>query len=278
MRQDFLSIAGHELKTPLTSVLLNLRAVDKSLQGGARADDPRLAARWQALGRQIGRLEGLVDQLLDVSRITAGKMVLAPEPIDLGELVREVVGRFSPPSLRRRPAPSTCRRRRRSKGSWDRLRLEQILTNLLSNAVKYGAGRPISVEVGATGPGDGRGGLDRRPRSRHRHVRATSSGASSAASNAPSPSATTAASGWACGSCGRWSTPWAAASPSRASPSRGSTFTVRLPRRAAAVAAPRVIVHSPWDASSRRARPPCSSGGTRWRRPSPASARTSPSP
>ena len=39
-------------------------------------------------------------------------------------------------------------------GSWDRLRLEQILTNLLSNAVKYGAGRPISVEVGAAGPGD----------------------------------------------------------------------------------------------------------------------------
>ena len=83
VRQDFLSIAGHELKTPLTSVLLNLRSVDKALQAGAGADDPRFAARWRALGQQIGRLEGLVDQLLDVSRITAGKMVLAPEPIDL---------------------------------------------------------------------------------------------------------------------------------------------------------------------------------------------------
>ena len=152
VRQDFLSIAGHELKTPLTSVMLNLRAVDNSLQG-ARAGDARLAARWQALGRQLGRLDGLVDQLLDVSRITAGKMALAPEPIELGELVRDVVGQFSPTFA---PETATIDVSAASpvEGSWDRLRLEQILTNLLSNAVKYGAGRPISVEVGAAGPGD----------------------------------------------------------------------------------------------------------------------------
>jgi signal transduction histidine kinase len=153
VRQDFLSIAGHELKTPLTSVLLNLHSVDKALRGGARTADARLEARWQSLRRQVGRLQDLVDQLLDVSRITAGKMVLAPEPIDLGGLVREVVGRFlpSPPSeagvIDVQAAPAIL-------GGWDRLRLEQILTNLLSNAVKYGEGRPISVEVGATGPGD----------------------------------------------------------------------------------------------------------------------------
>ena len=158
VRQDFLSIAGHELKTPLTSVLLNLRAVDKSLRAGARGDDdPRLFARWGALSRQIGRLEGLVDQLLDVSRITAGKMALLPERIDLGELVREVVDRFAPPATESgainvqvggAPVGGVI------EGSWDRLRLEQILTNLLSNAVKYGAGRPISVEIGVTGPED----------------------------------------------------------------------------------------------------------------------------
>jgi nitrogen fixation/metabolism regulation signal transduction histidine kinase len=155
VRQDFLSIAGHELKTPLTSVLLNLYAVDKSLHGDARAIDERLEARWQALRRQVGRLEGLVDQLLDVSRITAGKMTLAPEPIDLGALVREVAGRFSPEALAE-PDAGTIDVQADSpvEGLWDRLRLEQILTNLLSNAVKYGAGRPIAVEVGAAGPGD----------------------------------------------------------------------------------------------------------------------------
>jgi signal transduction histidine kinase len=150
VRQDFLSIAGHELKTPLTSVLLNLRAVDTSLQGGARADDARLLGRWQALSRQIGRLEGLVDQLLDVSRITAGKMVLAPEHIDLGELVREVVDRFAPPSAD--AGTIHVHVTAAIEGFWDRLRLEQIVTNLLSNAVKYGAGRPITVEIGVTGP------------------------------------------------------------------------------------------------------------------------------
>ena len=154
VRQDFLSIAGHELKTPLTSVLLNLRAVDNTLQASGRADDPRFAARWQALGRQIGRLEGLVDQLLDVSRITAGKMVLLPEPIDLAELVHDVVDHFDPahPS---QPGADAIEVKVAGpvEGSWDRLRLEQILTNLLSNAVKYGGGRPISVEVGTTGAG-----------------------------------------------------------------------------------------------------------------------------
>jgi signal transduction histidine kinase len=153
VRQDFLSIAGHELKTPLTSVLLNLRTVDKALQSGARADEPRFAGRWRAFGQQIGRLDGLVDQLLDVSRITAGKLVLAPEPIDLGALARDVVSRFSQP-----PTVEGSRIGVQVDGAvdgvWDRMRLEQILTNLLSNAVKYGGGRPISVEVRASGSGD----------------------------------------------------------------------------------------------------------------------------
>jgi signal transduction histidine kinase len=153
-RQDFLSIAGHELKTPLTSVLLNLRAVDGSLRAaGVPAADARLATRWEALSRQIGRLEGLVDQLLDVSRITAGRMALTPEPIDLGALVHEVAGRFAPP-LTSESSPISVHVAAPIQGVWDRMRLEQILTNLLSNAVKYGAEQPIAVEVGTTGPAD----------------------------------------------------------------------------------------------------------------------------
>ena len=152
VRQDFLSIAGHELKTPLTSVMLNMHSVDRSLKGsGATEKDPRLTARWQALGRQLGRLQGLVDQLLDVARITAGRLVLAPEPIDLAALVPEVVSHFAPT-----PAEAGAIEVKvvgAVAGVWDRLRLEQVLTNLLSNAVKYGAGRPITVEVTATGPG-----------------------------------------------------------------------------------------------------------------------------
>jgi signal transduction histidine kinase len=153
-RQDFLSIAGHELKTPLTSVLLNVRAVDTALRGAALADGDRLLARWQALSRQIVRLEGLVDQLLDVSRITAGKLVLTPEPVELGALAREVVDRFSWPAIEPGAITIEMKQAGAIEGVWDRWRLDQILTNLLSNAVKYGAGRPITVEIGTAGPGD----------------------------------------------------------------------------------------------------------------------------
>jgi signal transduction histidine kinase len=152
-RQDFLSIAGHELKTPLTSVLLNIHAVDRALHARGQAVDPRLDQRWQSLRRQLGRLEGLVDQLLDVSRITAGKMVLAPEPIDLGVLVRDVAGRFAP-AVTGEPGAIEVRMGAGIEGSWDRLRLEQIVTNLLSNAVKYGRGKPVIVEGGVADAGE----------------------------------------------------------------------------------------------------------------------------
>ncbi len=151
-RQDFLSIAGHELKTPLTSVMLNLHAMDVALQRTANAEDDRVAVRWQALSRELRRLDRLVDQLLDLSRINAGKMVLTPERLDLGEVVREVVDRFWSPSME----PGTIDVKQTPptpvEGFWDRWRVDQILTNLLSNALKYGQGRPISVEFGPVGP------------------------------------------------------------------------------------------------------------------------------
>jgi len=151
-RQDFLSIAGHELKTPLTSVMLNAHSVERAMQNAVSTDDDRLVASWQSLDRQLKRLDGLVDQLLDVSRITAGKMVLAPERVDLGELAREVVDRFSWPSME--PGALDVKQTQAIVGFWDRWRLDQVLTNLISNAVKYGEGNPISVEIGASGPGD----------------------------------------------------------------------------------------------------------------------------
>jgi len=152
-RQDFLSIAGHELKTPLTSVMLNLHAMDVALQARLNIDDDRVLVRWQALGRELRRLDRLVEQLLDISRITAGKMPLIPERVDLGELVREVVDRFWSPSME--PGIIDVKQTGPVEGFWDRWRLDQILTNLLSNAIKYGQGRPISIEFGPVGPEHG---------------------------------------------------------------------------------------------------------------------------
>jgi len=87
-----------------------------------------------------------VDALLDVSRLTQGRLALTWEELDLTEVVREVAERFA-----QQAAKAGCELKvvaeERVVGRWDRLRLEQVVTNLLSNALKYGAGRPVHVEV-----------------------------------------------------------------------------------------------------------------------------------
>jgi signal transduction histidine kinase len=143
VRQDFLSIAGHELKTPLTALLLVQHALDRTLSQEA---DAKVAGRWRSLLRQTRRLGMLVDQLLDVSRLSAGKLILEEEPLDLVDVVRDVVTHFpreTAPILVEAPAPVP--------GRWDPLRLEQVITNLVSNAVKYGEGRPVTVRIESDG-------------------------------------------------------------------------------------------------------------------------------
>jgi signal transduction histidine kinase len=86
----------------------------------------------------------LVEELLDVSRITAGRLALDRERVDLVALVREVVGRYPEPE---RKSPITVQADGALVGPWDRLRLEQVVSNLVGNALKYGDGKPIEVEV-----------------------------------------------------------------------------------------------------------------------------------
>jgi signal transduction histidine kinase len=146
VRQDFLSVAGHELKTPLTAILLNVRILDRALGASSATPsllqaDPRLTDRWQGLQRQIARLTGLVERLLDVSRIGEGKLTLDLELLDLAEVARDVASRFSgsdSPEIAI-DVPDAI------PGRWDRMRVEQVITNLLSNAVTYGEKRPITI-------------------------------------------------------------------------------------------------------------------------------------
>jgi PAS domain S-box-containing protein len=147
LRDEFLSVASHELKTPLTPLSLKLQALAQAAQ--AEPDSPlaqRLSRDIEMMRRQVRRLGELVNDLLDVSRITTGRMKLNYEPVDLPELVREVVTRFESQAERMGCVIHlTCESS--IPGEWDRLRLEQVLTNLLSNAFKYGAGKPVHVQV-----------------------------------------------------------------------------------------------------------------------------------
>jgi signal transduction histidine kinase len=145
VREEFLAIAGHELRTPLAALLMQVQSLERS------AHQDGIPARWKERLRKASaaglRLEKLINEMLDVTRIAAGRLKLEPESTELDELVREVAGRFSEqPS--RKESPISLRIESKVAGLWDRLRLEQVITHLVSNAVKYGGGTPVEIEVG----------------------------------------------------------------------------------------------------------------------------------
>jgi signal transduction histidine kinase len=134
-REEFLSVAGHELRTPLTTLKMCLFGMRDTSPSEARVAE-----------RQIARLETVVDQLLDITKMSAGRLNLEPEQVDLAALVREVAGQLdhaqqssgSEIAIRVQGSPA---------GMWDRFRIAQVITNLLTNALKYGGGRPVDVEI-----------------------------------------------------------------------------------------------------------------------------------
>ena len=144
-RDDFLSIASHELRNPLNALQLVVTGMTRTV--AARPEQVSvdwLDGRLARVSAQVTRLVGLVERLLDVSRLSAGPVVLEPEPLDLAALVRDVAERH-----REQIASGQLRLAADEPviGEWDRLRLEHVLSNLLSNAVKYGEGKPIDLEV-----------------------------------------------------------------------------------------------------------------------------------
>ena len=151
-RDEFLSAASHELRTPITTLSLQtdgLLAIPTSGGNGARrTSDDRMMRRLKAIRRQVVRLNQLVDQLLDVSRLIEGRLELRPEQVDLQALVIEAIDLMRE-SATQAGSPVLLRLRPEVVGHWDRIRIGQVLTNLLSNAIKFGCGRPIEVELDA---------------------------------------------------------------------------------------------------------------------------------
>lgn len=150
LRDEFLSVASHELKTPLTSLSLKLQSLGRSVSDEPGSSVAVTAASLNTMHRQVKRLSALVDDLLDVSRISTGRLKLELEPVDLPGLVREMVARFEP-DAQRAGCELILTTAEPVVGNWDRLRLEQVLSNLVSNAIKYGAGKPIQVRVERAG-------------------------------------------------------------------------------------------------------------------------------
>lgn len=149
VRDEFISIASHELKTPLTALKLRLAAAIRTQQRPAPRDvnaEEKLGRALTAAGTTTDRLVSLVDDLLDASRLTAGRLALHLESVGLGDLVRDVAGRLREQAAEA-GSPIDVTIPEPIVGRWDRSRVEQIVTNLLSNAIKYGAGRPIQLSA-----------------------------------------------------------------------------------------------------------------------------------
>lgn len=149
-RDEFLSVASHELRTPVTALQLQLQLLHRAAARSMRELPEVLEERVEALERQTRRIALLVNEILDVSRMRLGSLELRREELDLAQLAREAAASVhdeivrSGSRLRLDLAPA--------RGLFDRERMEQVIANLLVNATKFGQGKPIALAVGADGP------------------------------------------------------------------------------------------------------------------------------
>ncbi len=145
LKEDFVSAAAHDLKTPLTTLLGQAQILE--LRFGR---DPALAQHQPAvarIAREARRLSALVEDLLDASRVEEGKLDVRREPSDLAQLVRDVAGRSRVGGDR-----IVLDVAEQLPGRYDRRRIEQLLDNLIENALKYSAEQaPVEIRAGRDG-------------------------------------------------------------------------------------------------------------------------------
>ena len=144
-RDEFLSVASHELRTPITTLTLQLDALFRMLQQEAPPTmQETLSRRLRVTRRQVDRLAALVATLIDVSRITSGRVQLSRQLADLVEVSRLVIERLTDDASR---SGSSLRLTQDGPvwGDFDISRVDQVLTNLVSNAIRYGRGKPIVI-------------------------------------------------------------------------------------------------------------------------------------
>jgi two-component system, OmpR family, sensor kinase len=145
-RDEFVSIAAHELRNPMTPILMQAHNLVTVARDPSRCRPEILAPRLELLEHAVRDFVRRSTTLLDVSRIAAGNVRIELSEADLSRVAREVVGHAKPAArmARSRLEPDL---QQGVIGMWDPLALEQIVENLLSNALKFGAGKPVTVTL-----------------------------------------------------------------------------------------------------------------------------------
>jgi len=141
-RDDFIVIAAHELRNPMTPIVGVAELAFMAARNAQDTCPPRIMALMERLQHLVYEYIKRATRLLDVSRVEAGNLQLQPSPIDLSSLVRAIVQRYEVTAAHQRCrlahdiAEGIC-------GAWDPLAVEQVVENLLSNALKFGQGKPV---------------------------------------------------------------------------------------------------------------------------------------
>ena len=148
MRDEFMSMVSHEMRTPLNTLYLETQLRKMQLERGNMAafgaeQLQRMVARDD---RQIQSIIRLIDDMLDVSRIRSGKLSLRPGWVELSGLLRRLVHDLTPQAGIAGSSISLDASTPVS-GWWDEFRIEQIVVNLLTNALRYGAQKPVQVTL-----------------------------------------------------------------------------------------------------------------------------------
>ncbi|HTM43502.1 MAG TPA: hybrid sensor histidine kinase/response regulator [Polyangiaceae bacterium] len=150
-RDQFLIIASHELKTPLTPLLLQLQGLERlASQGLSGERSAQFENNLAAAVRHVKRLAELVEQLLEVSRVDSERLQLQREHCDLVSVVAQAVDAFKEQATRA-ACDLELTHCASAWGMWDKFRIAQVVQNLLSNAVKFGAGKPVQVRLTCEG-------------------------------------------------------------------------------------------------------------------------------
>jgi PAS domain S-box-containing protein len=150
-RDQFLSIASHELKTPLTSLKLQSQLILRTLATQKRIPIERQESMAHQTNQLVGRLNRLIDDMLDVSRIKTGKLQLDMAEHDLADIIREIVLRMSVLFEAASLDIPTLSLPEKIFITCDRFRIEQVIGNLLTNAIRYGQGKPVKVQLSQVG-------------------------------------------------------------------------------------------------------------------------------
>ena len=148
MRDDFMSIVSHEVRTPLNGLILEtqLRKMHLARDNASAFTLDKMKAMVERDERQIQSLIRLIEDMLDVSRIRTGKLSIRPSEFDLSAAVGNLLESFAA-QISAAGSSVNYSSEQPVVGQWDEFRIEQVVSNLLTNALRYGAKKPISVSV-----------------------------------------------------------------------------------------------------------------------------------